>query len=104
MNVTTDEAPKSLKKRSSYRLLKGTLHERPCVLTVDAVTSDCHQVTAAGHGVAKQSQVAVVDVGTIKGDDVVQLPLQSFTDRFDTQNLFKNQRTSMKNQKKRNTS
>lgn len=60
-------------------------------MTVDAVTRDGHQVTAASHSVTKQSQVAVVDVGAIKGDDVVQLSLQSFSDSFDTQNLFNKQ-------------
>lgn len=72
---------------SSHRLLKGTLHQWPCVLTVDAVTRDGHQVTAAGHCVTEQSQVTVVDVGTVKGYDVVQLPLQSLSYSFNAQDL-----------------
>lgn len=73
--------------KSSHRLLEGTLHERSCVLAVDAVTSDGHQVTAARHGVAEQSQVAVVDVGAVEGDDVVQLPLQCLSNRLNSQHL-----------------
>lgn len=72
----------------SYRLLKGALHERPCVLTIDAVSRDGHQVAAACHGVAEQRQVAVVDVGAVKGDDVVQLPLQSLSHRLNSQHLM----------------
>lgn len=71
----------------SHRLLKGTLHERASVLTVDAMTCDSHQVAAARHGVAKQSQVTVVDVRAVKGDDMVQLPLQSLSHRLDSQDL-----------------
>lgn len=71
----------------SHRLLKGTLHERSCVLTVDTVTRDGHQVSAARHGVAEQSQVTVVDIGTVERDDVVQLPLQGFSHCLDSQNL-----------------
>lgn len=70
-----------------YRFLKGTLHERSRVLTVNAVTRDGHQMTAGGHGVTKQRQMAVVDVGTVKGDDVVQLPLQSLPHRLNSQDL-----------------
>lgn len=72
----------------SYRLLKGALHERSRVLTIDAVSCDGHQVAAACHGVAKQRQVAVVDVGAVKGDDVVQLPLQSLSHRLNSQHLM----------------
>lgn len=72
----------------SYRLLKGALHEWSRVLTIDAVSCDGHQVAAACHGVAKQRQVAVVDVGTVKGDDVVQLPLQSLSHRLNSQHLM----------------
>lgn len=56
-------------------------------MAVDAVTGDGHQVTSAGHGVTEQSQVAVVDVGTVEGDDVVQLPLQSLSHSLNSQDL-----------------
>lgn len=72
---------------SSHRLLKGALHERSRVLTVDAVTCDGHQVASARHGVTEQGQVAVVDVGTVEGDDVVQLPLQSLAHSLNSQHL-----------------
>lgn len=75
--------------RRPHRLLEGALHEGTGVLAVDAVTRDGHQVAAAGHGVAKQSQVAVVDVGAVEGDDVVQLPLQGLSHGLDAQNLHK---------------
>lgn len=51
------------------------------------MTGDGHQVTSAGHGVTEQSQVAVVDVGTVEGDDVVQLPLQSLSHSLNSQDL-----------------
>lgn len=70
-----------------YRLFKRALHERPGVLSVDAVTGDGHQVPPAGHGVTQEGKVAVVHVGTVEGDDVVQLPLQSLADRLDTEHL-----------------
>lgn len=72
----------------SHRLLKGALHERSRVLTIDAVSCDGHQVAAARHSVAKQRQVAVVDVGAVKGDDVVQLPLQGLSHRLNSQHLM----------------
>lgn len=71
----------------TYRLLKGALHEWTRVLSVDAVTGDGHQVTPAGHRVAKQGQMAVVDIGTVEGDHMVQLPLQSLPHSLNTQHL-----------------
>lgn len=71
----------------SYRLFKRALHERAGVLSVDAVTGDGHQVTSAGHGVAQERKVAIVHIGTIKGDDVVQLSLQSLAHCLNTEHL-----------------
>lgn len=70
-----------------YRFLKGAFHERPGILAVDPMSGDGHQVASTGHGVTQQSQVAVIDVGTVKGDDVVQLPLQSLPHGFNAQHL-----------------
>lgn len=70
-----------------HRLLKGTLHQWSRVLTVDAVTGDSHQVATTRHCVAKQSQVTVVNIGAVEGDDVVQLPLQSLSHCLNPQHL-----------------
>lgn len=71
----------------SYRFLKGAFHERAGVLAVDPVSGDGHQVATAGHGIAQERQVSVVDVGAVKGDDVVQLPLQGLPHSFNAQDL-----------------
>lgn len=70
-----------------YRFLKGALHERSGILAVDSVSGDGHQVATTGHGITQESQVPVIDVGTIEGDDVVQLPLQGLPHGFYAQHL-----------------
>lgn len=72
----------------AYSLFKGALHERAGVLSVDPVTSDGHQVPSAGHGVTQQGKMAIVHIGTVKRNDVVQLPLESLSHRLNTKYLW----------------
>ena len=55
----------SLFKRA---LLQGTI-----LCPIDAMPCDGHEVTASGHGVTKDGQMSVVDIGTIKLNDTSQL-------------------------------
>lgn len=59
----------------THSFLKGALHQWSYVLPIDTMSSDSHQVTTATHDVTQQSQVPIVDVGTIKRDDVIELLL-----------------------------
>lgn len=70
-----------------YRFFKGAFHERSSILAVDSMSRDGHQVAATGHGITQESQVPVIDVGTIKGDDMIQLPLQGLPHGFYAQHL-----------------
>lgn len=56
-------------------------------MAVDSVSRDGHQVATTGHGVTQESQMPVIDVGAVEGDDVVQLPLQGLPHGFDAQHL-----------------
>ena len=51
------------------------------------MSCDRHEVAAGGHDVTEEGQVAVVDVGAIKGDDMVQLFLHCLADSFNSQYL-----------------
>ena len=54
-------------------LFKGALLQRAILCPVDAMPCDGHEVTASGHGVTKDGQMSVVDIGTIKLNHTSQL-------------------------------
>lgn len=80
-------SPSTLFRSCHYRFLKGAFHERSCILAVDSMSRDGHQVAATSHGITQESQVPVIDVGTVKRDDMVKLPLQGLPHSFNTQHL-----------------
>ena len=47
--------------------------QRAILRAVDTMASDCHEVTAPGHGVTQDGQVAVVDIGAVKLNHTSQL-------------------------------
>ena len=74
-------------KYKTYRFFEGAPGECAGVLSVNTVTGDGHQMTLGRHDVAKQGQVTVVDVGTVKRDDVVHLSLNGLSHGLNTQSL-----------------
>ena len=77
------------KSTVSYRFLERTPGECSSILSVDTVPSDGHQVTLGCHDITQQSQVTIVNVGTVEGDNVVHLSLNSFTHSLNTKSLKK---------------
>lgn len=53
------------------RFLKGAASQSSCFLPVNSVSCDGHQVTLCCHGVTQQRQMSVVDIGAVKGNDMV---------------------------------
>ena len=78
---------RNTKYYSVYRFFEGASSEGSSFLSVDAVTCDRHQVTFRGHHVTKQRQVSIVDVGTVKRNDVVHFSFDGFSDRFYAETL-----------------
>lgn len=70
-----------------YRFLKGAFHEWSSVLAVDSMTSDGHQVATACHSVTQESQMPIIDIRTIKGDDMVKFSLQGLPYSLNAQYL-----------------
>jgi hypothetical protein len=64
---------------------KGAAHQSTRFGPIDTVTRDCHQVTLVCHDVAKKRQMTVIDIGTVKFDNVTQFSQKSITRGFDTQ-------------------
>ena len=77
-----------LRKCLHYRFFERTSHEGPNLLPVHPMSSDGHQVASGRHDITQQGQVTVVDVGTVKGDDVVQLFLNGLSNCFNSKNLM----------------
>lgn len=71
----------------SYRFLKRAASKGSGFLSVDTVSCDGHQVTLSCHRITQQGQMAVVDIGTIKGDDVVHFLLNGLSYSLYTQDL-----------------
>jgi hypothetical protein len=68
-------------------LLEGAPHERAGVVAVDAVARDGHHVTAVGHDLRQDSQVAVVHVRPVELDHVAELAQERVARRLDAQHL-----------------
>ncbi len=66
-------------------LLKGASHERTGFVSVETVPGDGNQVALVGHQVNQQGQVAVVDVGAVKSNDVKDLLVQGAASSLDTE-------------------
>ena len=73
-----------MRNECTNRFFKGTSGQSSSLLSVDTVTSDGHQVTFGSHDITQQGQVSIVDVGTIKRDDMVHLFLNTFSHSLDT--------------------
>lgn len=48
------------------------------------MTCDSHQMTFSCHDITQQRQVSVVDVGAVKGDDMIHLFLNGLSHSFNT--------------------
>ena len=68
-------------------LLKTTLPQRAVLVPVDAVASDGHKVSAAGHAVHQSSQVPVVDIRPIELNHIPDLLHEGFASRFNAQDI-----------------
>ena len=79
----------------TYSFFKGAPSQSSCFLSVDSVTGNSHQVTLRSHDITKQRQVAIVDIRTIKRDDMVHLPFNAFSHSLNTKCLRK---TELQNQ------
>jgi hypothetical protein len=68
-------------------LFERTTHERTVIGTVDTMTSDRSQVTTHSHHINQESQVTVINVGTVKGKHLSQFTKDSGTGSLDTEYL-----------------
>ena len=68
-------------------LLKRALLQRAVLGPVDTVASDGHEVPAPCHGVTQDSQVSVVDIGTVKLNHTPQLFQQRIPGSFNAQDI-----------------
>lgn len=68
-------------------LFKGALLQRAILCPVDAVPCDGHKVTASGHGITKDGQMSVIDIGTVKLNDTSQLLEEGISGCLYAQNI-----------------
>ena len=74
-------------KQDIHRLFKGTSHKRPCVITVDTMPCNSHQMPSVCHCITKNGQMSVIDIRTIERYDHPQLIQESSTNSLDSKNL-----------------
>ena len=67
--------------------LERTFHKTTCLLPVDAVASQSHEMSVRRHDVAEQRQMTVVDICVVKRNDMVHLFLDRFSSSFDAESL-----------------
>ena len=73
-----------------YRFFKRASHQGTNILLIHTVPCDGHEVTIACHYITQQRQVTMIDICTIKRDNMIHFLFNSLTNCLNTQNLQNN--------------
>jgi hypothetical protein len=53
-------------EKDFHSFLERATHQSTCLLTIDAMASDCHEIALGGHDIHKTSQMPMIHVRTIE--------------------------------------